>query len=164
MNIPPPSIVAASPVTLPEELIGEVLSYLTVKSLMRMKCVNKSWNTLISDPIFVKLHLMRSPRNTHFVLYSSELASANILPISVSHLLKSRKKTVTLTDDPYRRFHSKDLSRIVGSCNGLICLLDCNYRTSDYLEHSLYFWNPATRTKSEKLGRDVKFGMGPESS
>ncbi|MCH82417.1 F-box/kelch-repeat protein, partial [Trifolium medium] len=150
MNIPLPSQVAALPITLPEELIDEVLSLLTVKSLMRMKCVNKSWNTLISDPIFVKMHLKLSPPNTHFVLHSS--CSANILPIS------TKEKTVTLTDDPYGRFHSKDLSSIVGSCNRLICLLDSNSKTSDYhsdymtLEHSLYFWNPATRTKSERLG------------
>ncbi|XP_045797857.1 F-box/kelch-repeat protein At3g23880-like [Trifolium pratense] len=154
--------VAGLRVTLPEDLIGEVLSYLTVKSLMRMKCVNKSWKTLISDPIFVKMHLMRSPRNTHFVLpfvnnYRglSRFVSANILPISVSHFLKSWRTTVIrLTEDPYRRFRSKDLRRIVGSCNGLICLLDSSTSSADYVEHSysLYFWNPATRTKSEKLG------------
>ncbi|MCI60242.1 hypothetical protein A2U01_0081497, partial [Trifolium medium] len=36
MSIPPPSKAAASPEILPQKLIGEVLSLLTVKSLMRM--------------------------------------------------------------------------------------------------------------------------------
>ncbi|KAK2413822.1 F-box/kelch-repeat protein [Trifolium repens] len=157
---------ALSPVTLPEELIGEVLSFLSVKSLIRMKCVNKSWNTLISDPIFVKMHLKHSPRNTHFVVRSSD-ESANIFPISVTNLLKSWEKTITPIDHPYCRFHSKDLRSIVGSCNGLICLLDSNN-----VDHSLYFWNPATRTKSTKFGSirlynkygTVKFSFGYDNS
>lgn len=39
----------------------EILSRLTVKALMRCKCVSKRWRWLIeSDPHFIKLHLARS--------------------------------------------------------------------------------------------------------
>ena len=48
---------APLPITLPDELITEVLSFLDVKSLMRFKCLSKSWNSLTSDPFFVELHL-----------------------------------------------------------------------------------------------------------
>ncbi|KAK2361906.1 F-box/kelch-repeat protein [Trifolium repens] len=53
---------------LPEYLITEVLSFLPVKCLLRFRCVSMSWNTLILDPAFVKLHLNRSTRNQHFTL------------------------------------------------------------------------------------------------
>ncbi|AES75965.1 F-box protein interaction domain protein [Medicago truncatula] len=51
-------------VYLPDELIAEVLSFLPVKSLLRLKLVSKSWINLISDPIFVKLHLHRFSRKS----------------------------------------------------------------------------------------------------
>ncbi|XP_045797824.1 F-box protein CPR1-like [Trifolium pratense] len=44
-------------VFLSDDLIVQVLSLLTIKSLMRFKSVSKQWKTLISDPTFVKLHL-----------------------------------------------------------------------------------------------------------
>jgi len=47
-------------VVLPNDLISEVLSFLDVKFLVRLRYVSKSWKTLISDPVFVELHLKRS--------------------------------------------------------------------------------------------------------
>ncbi|XP_014502889.1 F-box/kelch-repeat protein At3g23880-like [Vigna radiata var. radiata] len=44
----------------PDDLIIEILSWLPLKSVMRFKCVSKSWNSLIIDPYFVKLHRKRS--------------------------------------------------------------------------------------------------------
>ncbi|XP_058756989.1 F-box/kelch-repeat protein At3g23880-like [Vicia villosa] len=62
-----------SPVYLPEELVAEVLSILPVKSLLQLRCVSKSWKSLISNPIFVKQHLNRSTRNANLTLVSSFL-------------------------------------------------------------------------------------------
>lgn len=42
---------------LPDEVVEEILLRLPPKSLMRFKCVCKSWNTLISDPSFADKHL-----------------------------------------------------------------------------------------------------------
>lgn len=53
-----------SPAFLPDELIFEVLSFLPVRSLVRFRCVSKSWKTLISDSTFVKLHLHNSRSQT----------------------------------------------------------------------------------------------------
>ncbi|AES87586.1 F-box protein interaction domain protein [Medicago truncatula] len=99
-------------VVLPGELVAEVLSFLAVKSLMRFRCVNKFFNTLISDPHFVQMHLKNSAQNPHL---------------------------------DYRRW------RVIGSCNGLICLFDLYYKlTSDHSSsRHLCLWNPATRTQSE---------------
>ena len=45
---------------LPRELIVDILSRLPVKTLCRFKCVLKPWRSLISDPDFVKTHLLRA--------------------------------------------------------------------------------------------------------
>ncbi|WVY91561.1 hypothetical protein V8G54_037075 [Vigna mungo] len=45
---------------LSNELITEILSWLPAKSLMRFTCVSKTWNSLIINSYFVKLHHKRS--------------------------------------------------------------------------------------------------------
>ncbi|AET00023.1 hypothetical protein MTR_5g087530 [Medicago truncatula] len=44
------TMVARAALFLPNELIAEILSLLPVKPLMRYKCVNKFFKTLISNP------------------------------------------------------------------------------------------------------------------
>ena len=101
-NSDPPHSNGGGPTSLLlDELIVEILSRLPVKTLMQFKCVCKSWKTLIShDPSFVKLHLQRSPRNTHLALVS-DLSSdyesnCSVVPFPVSHLLEA-PLTIILT-------------------------------------------------------------------
>jgi hypothetical protein len=42
---------------LPKDLSMEILSRLPVKSLMRFKCISKSWCALITNPNFITKHL-----------------------------------------------------------------------------------------------------------
>uniref|UniRef100_A0A0R0F0L9 F-box domain-containing protein n=1 Tax=Glycine max TaxID=3847 RepID=A0A0R0F0L9_SOYBN len=42
------------------EIIKEILSRLPVKPLIQFKCMCKEWNSLISEPYFIKLHLSKS--------------------------------------------------------------------------------------------------------
>jgi len=153
MNIPPPPKVVVLLVILPEELIVEVLSFLGVKYLMRMKCVCKSWKALISaDRVFIKMHLKKqSARMTHLALLSntSDEGSEDCRAVPISRLLVTTSNSITLTDDnPLYRFRNKDAIRIVGSCNGLVCLRICSY-TAEYTEYLFRFWNPAIRIISE---------------
>ncbi|KAI3944636.1 hypothetical protein MKW98_021094 [Papaver atlanticum] len=43
-----------------EDIVCDIPSRLPVKSLLRLKCVSKRWYSLIQDPYFVDLHLIRS--------------------------------------------------------------------------------------------------------
>ena len=150
-----------TPAVLSDDLIVEVLSFLPVKSLLRFKCVNKSWKTLISDPAFVKLHLNKSvtrdPLCTLVTLHTRILESCSpdlsfvldygysIVPYSVHSLIQN--PSFTLSIKRYCCFFNYYYN-IVGSCNGLICLsLDCYSSSNDeYMESWLHLWNPATRT------------------
>jgi F-box interacting protein len=155
MNLPPPKLqlrpkAASLPIILPDELIIEVLSFLPVKSLMRLKCVSKSWKTLISNSFFIKLHLQRSIRKPQLaIVYIDKqyIEGRSVLPISLSCLLES--SSITLTDDPYYQLKDKNCHEVVGSCNGLLCLLGHSYTCKLMW---LCFWNPATRTISNTLG------------
>ncbi|XP_039682823.1 F-box/kelch-repeat protein At3g23880 [Medicago truncatula] len=117
---------------------------------MSMKCVSKSWKTLILDPDFAKMHLKKqSTRTSHLAILSNmSEGSGECRAVPISRLLESNSHSITLTD-PYHQFFYKDAGRVVGSCNGLVCMQDCYF--AEYHEHSFSFWNPATRTKSETL-------------
>ncbi|CAO1939192.1 unnamed protein product [Urochloa humidicola] len=50
----------AGGVSLPEDIIFDVLSWLPVRSLCRFRCVCKAWRAVISDPAFAATHEKRS--------------------------------------------------------------------------------------------------------
>lgn len=163
MNHPPsqparrPTKASPSPVTFPSDLIIEVLSLLDVKSVMRMRCVSKFCNSLYTDHIFVKLHFNRSPQEPHLALVTIDHDTLRIVPYSVSNLLEN--PPITLADDPCyvidNYFYPLDLvHQVIGSCNGLICLLSYSDIDSFFW---LSFWNPSTRAMSKQLG--FNFGL-----
>jgi len=141
-------------VILPNKLIAKVIKSLDVKTLMLMKCVCKSWKTLISDPDFVKRHLTQMTHLAFLTNDYEELRECKVVPIS--SLMESTSNAITLAI-PSHQFYYKDAGRIVGSYNGLVCIQDCSF-TAKYSKHAFSFWNFATRTKSEAL---VSFRSNP---
>jgi len=138
---------------IPDELIAEILILLNVKTIVLFKCVSKSWNTLISDPIFIKNHLKKSSQIPRLMLtpLTSKYPISSVESFPVSRLLENSSYIVS-GDNCHG---SEDTCQVVGSCNGLLCLLfHSRYKKSFYVYKKYWFclWNPATRTKSEKLG------------
>ncbi|KAK9942605.1 hypothetical protein M0R45_008259 [Rubus argutus] len=156
---------------LPCEIIEEILLQLPVKSLLRFKCVSKSWLTLISDHKFIKSHLHHSTKHhsdqtSSLVMLSSTslLHSLHLQEVSAATteadaddvLLKSMAVTST-----QRRPSVKDV-KIVGSCNGLLCLVL-------HSQHTIIY-NPSTRHVQQVpspheavLGKDYFYGFGYDS-
>ncbi|AES87590.1 F-box protein interaction domain protein [Medicago truncatula] len=136
---------------LPSELMTKILSLLPVKPLMRFRCVNKFYNTLISDPHFIQMHLKNSARNPNLMVIARQhnfnSFDENVLNLPISLLLENSLSTVPY--DPYYRLKNENPHcpwLFAGSCNGLICLcldIDTSHGSR------LCLWNPATRTKSE---------------
>ncbi|RHN64162.1 putative F-box domain, galactose oxidase/kelch, beta-propeller, F-box associated interaction [Medicago truncatula] len=112
---------------LPHELIIQILQWLPVKSLIRFKCVCKSWFSLISDQHFA------AAIHTH-----------KILLMSTSHL-KSLSIDFEASLNDGRAYASQNLKfmlrgsyfdlKIIGSCRGFV-LLHCSF--------TIYLWNPST--------------------
>lgn len=126
---------SSSSAVLPDELILEIISWLPVKPLIRFRCVNNFFKTIVSDPHFVQMHLNKSSRNPHLAL--TLLPDFDVTTFPISRLLDNS----SIQDDHFYRLPGGDgFWSIAGSCNGLICLI--NVYTS-----WLCFWNPSTRTK-----------------
>ncbi|CAJ2670631.1 unnamed protein product [Trifolium pratense] len=129
------------PAFIPDELISEILSFLTVKTIVRLKCVSKSWNTLISDQTFVQKHFNVSSQNPHLALFwhQPESCNFNVVPYPVYRVLKN--PSINLIQPINYQ------CQLVGSCNGLLCLRNYSNGSSEFS-----LWNPATRKISKNLG------------
>ncbi|CAL5337771.1 hypothetical protein CsSME_00021061 [Camellia sinensis var. sinensis] len=119
---------------LPQELIGEVLCRLPVKSLCRFKSVSHSWYSLISDPHFAQ---------THFTQTTNKMPNRLIL-ISDFHTLFSVDYSAQIPVATKLNFlpsveaESYDVwSEILGSCNGLVLALN-------EFDVDKYLLNPST--------------------
>ncbi|KAH0663703.1 hypothetical protein KY290_029654 [Solanum tuberosum] len=133
-----------------EEIIIGILSRQSVKSLLRFKCVSKSWNTLISEPYFIKKHLNTHAKNQNsqkllitqvphgkysngFNLYSSSLSSSSKLVEDIRRLdYPSSRKPID--------------GRVYCCCDGLFFIGFWIYWNDEEVEPSiLLLWNPSTR-------------------
>jgi len=126
--------------------------------------VCKSWNTIISDPKFIKMHLNRSARNPHFSLITYQTPTFDdgehsFIPFPAGRLLDTRH--ITFSKDPYYLLNDKDCREVVGSCNGSVCLTDYSYIAFDNYSIWLRFWNPTTRKISDRLGFFDDFNYQP---
>ncbi|GLT99785.1 hypothetical protein SLE2022_172010 [Rubroshorea leprosula] len=121
-----------TPPPIPDDVTEDVLLRLPVKCLIRFRCVCKSWNALTRDSSFVNKHLAESVRNP-------KLTEERVLLSCCSRLNEYTFKTCSLYSLLNQPFTDPDAfdfihpfwyfwgrNRIVGCCNGLICM------TTDY--------------------------------
>ena len=149
--------------TLPFELIEDILSRLPVKTLLRLRCVCKSWKSLISDPRFVERHLRMSnadPNFTHHrIILCSFTPNFAIRTCSVHSLFNNIPTSAIELKYPLKL--PDWYPQLVGSCDGLLC-----FATG---EDRILLWNPSTRIfkespclkqKNTKPGSFTVFGFG----
>lgn len=128
---------------LPEELIIELLSRLPTKSLVRFRSVCKAWNALIGDPGFVSKHLHQfSPTNDQtkgvvLVNYCCPISRRSVVLLLCSHT-----HDVVSSFQLPREMNFESL-KVVGSCNGLLCVSDDDCSSS--MRSRLVLWNPLIR-------------------
>ncbi|EYU32644.1 hypothetical protein ABFS82_14G033500 [Erythranthe guttata] len=143
---------------LPEELIEEILYYLPAKNLLRLKCVSKSWNSLISSNSFIKEHAKKSSTNGNLdrskvmlnyddsrkrAKYMRALCQPGILvSCPIQKFLHNEDPVAAALDSHHMKKLGYDIQiedvRILGSCNGLILISINDWRY-------LFLWNPFTR-------------------
>ncbi|KAI9080066.1 hypothetical protein K1719_037999 [Acacia pycnantha] len=117
----------------PEELKLEILLRLPVRSLVSLKCVSKSWRSIISNPNFAKLHLQLS----NYSQYPNRIflpTSPQMKSIDINTSLDNDSDTLNLIFPPPIKSHSQVC--IMGSCRGIVLLQTLNM--------DLLMWNPVT--------------------
>ncbi|KAG5549752.1 hypothetical protein RHGRI_014902 [Rhododendron griersonianum] len=122
----PPSCDEFGP-NLPPELIAAILSRLPVKSLLRFRCVCKSWHSLIFHPKFVKTHLSLASINTdythHRLLLRCGYRTNDVKSCSLYAVLHEHSDNAVELDcpikTPHRYWKSKSLPSDGTSCHYL---------------------------------------------
>lgn len=132
---------SSTSVILPEDLIfNEILSRLPVKSLVRFQSVCKLWRSnLTGNRRFISKHLQRNHNKYVMVKHRRRSPPA----VHAIALLSQGTNTSLVTTLPIpfeSRF--KEL-RVVGSCNGLVCITDQEYSSNPELP--IILWNPSLR-------------------
>ncbi|GLT75146.1 hypothetical protein SLA2020_468930 [Shorea laevis] len=109
--------------TIPQDTIADILSRLPVKSLTRFKGVSRRWfHDLSSNPTFITTHLLRSAQNPSLVIRRYHVPTGFYSGIWV--IRTPTEKTPFRIEDAEIPLLKTSVCypRIVGSCNGLICL------------------------------------------
>ncbi|KAG4132332.1 hypothetical protein ERO13_D08G025822v2 [Gossypium hirsutum] len=126
--------------TLSHDLSIEILRGLSVKDLLRFKCVSKLWCSSIDDPYFIKLHLSDSLKtNTNHSLILRRWGY-DFLSVNYDSLKTTQVINPPLTNSPIK---------ILGSCNGLLALIDDKDR--------IFLWNPSTRKSQVLPSTEIEF-------
>ncbi|GJT69874.1 F-box associated domain containing protein [Tanacetum coccineum] len=127
----------------PPDIIREILLRLSVESLLRCKSVCKEWYSLISDQHFIKTHYNLSSTNDinfahHRLIYNTFEQRNNLYSCPLYDVLFDESvNNATQLEYPLQQTRSRGF-RIVGSCNGLLCILVNDGNT-------LFIYNPSTR-------------------
>ncbi|KAL1542525.1 F-box/kelch-repeat protein-like protein [Salvia divinorum] len=150
-----PTKIRRKTLNFPEEIIAEILSRLPVKSLLRFLSVSQSWRRLISSRHFRDAHLLISSKDP---IFSRRRAIATVLlpfytlkQCSLHSLIAGAAADAADLDYPMK--NPRNSVRVVGSCNGLVCIAVNG-------KH-FFIWNPSTR-KSRKVpdaDDDMKRGL-----
>ncbi|KAL3507358.1 hypothetical protein ACH5RR_032740 [Cinchona calisaya] len=144
----------------PHELLIEILSRVPVKSLMKFKCVSRTRLSLISNPHFIKTHLINSLKKDDFGHHG--LIFTVLPPNSDSHLKQcslesafdaaAAPSSAEVIEIDYPLKNPYKSVWVVGSCDGLVCIA--------IEEDGQFLWNPSIRKfkKLPDLGVTIKRG------
>ncbi|KAK4339616.1 hypothetical protein RND71_041078 [Anisodus tanguticus] len=129
----------------PEDLAREILVRLSVESLLRFKCVCKSWCTLINSSLFIRENNYNKNKSRPQLLIYDRCADIDdSVPMSIV-LEDKRGETPLLAkfDHDLQGQGFGDLSTLIGYVDGLFLL-----RKGYLRDVSLALWNPVTREDS----------------
>ncbi|KAK4789516.1 hypothetical protein SAY86_016820 [Trapa natans] len=123
---------------LPFELITEILLKVPAKDLLRCRCVSKRWCFLIDSACFIHQQLVHSihsfSNQTLFIRHKSVLRNIDLDSLAQDF---SAGAAVSLTEINYPLMCYSDEIKLLGSCNGLICLSN--------VADDVIIWNPSLR-------------------
>jgi F-box interacting protein len=123
---------------LPDEVVLEILHRLPAKSLIRFRCVSKSWNSLITSPAFITSHLTQSlshhsNSNTKIVRYCTTYPHIEHYKLFLDEndsFDQTQEFDFPLTSRLYQHF------MLIGSVNGLFSLHE---------KERFILWNPSIK-------------------
>ncbi|CAI9101511.1 OLC1v1038851C1 [Oldenlandia corymbosa var. corymbosa] len=141
--------------SIPNHLFANILLRLPFESLLQSRRVSKSWRSLIDSPEFVRMHFdafhlksSKSQDNETFRIVSS--TRNNFYTLDFDDI--GAGKAIAKRLKPPLDHLGSDEVRLVGSCNGLLCLVYPNSST-------ILVWNPWIQKAWELPSPPVEYSM-----
>ncbi|AES68352.1 putative F-box domain, galactose oxidase/kelch, beta-propeller, F-box associated interaction [Medicago truncatula] len=161
---------------LPFDLVSEILCRLQVKLLLQLRCVCKSWNSLISDSNFAKKHNRTSaPTRLVHTLTDRVTISDRVIYDSYEfkYVLKSYTFESVLTNKNIKATEldlpGANRAFFVGSCNGILCLLaivyggDWNVRLCNPSIRKFKDLPPLEELSTSNINKLTMYGFGHDT-
>ncbi|XP_075478220.1 F-box/kelch-repeat protein At3g06240-like [Primulina tabacum] len=127
---------------LPEDVIIEILIRLPVKSIVKLRCVSRTWRDLIRSPIFIHRYQNRERKQSVLLVkryttrqYEDEAILSFHNP-DFPELLVSPYLSIPVLNDLNLPTAIYSGVRIYGPCNGLVCIP---------VDNIIFLCNPALR-------------------
>lgn len=152
-----------------DDMLLQILVRLPVKSLLRFRCVSRSWYSLITSSGFISVHVHHNKKvnNYHVLLRKFNRDANKKVWYNLCEDNDALDEIMTI-DFPFVS-QNNDFFRMVGCVNGLVCLSDDIIEETD----TLMLWNPVIRRfltlPRSKMGVDSTnsgqsvFGFGFDS-
>ncbi|KAJ4842163.1 hypothetical protein Tsubulata_037400 [Turnera subulata] len=130
----------SSTISLPLDIVTDILRCLPVKSLLRFRCASQTWRSLVDSSYLVKLHLARSIEENKlmivFITTSKGVEDGSFIDsVDIYAVDDDKDNGLIQIKQRFQPFKSRKRgTRILGSCNGMLVL-----------DHKpLEIWNPLT--------------------
>ncbi|KAF3958253.1 hypothetical protein CMV_016820 [Castanea mollissima] len=133
---------------LPHDIVLNILTRLPAKSLIRFRCVSKTWDSSITTSYFISTHLNNLAHNHDngdgdgdgYIIYMPwDTNSSNRAVCTVA--FDRTFDRIAEVEIPFD--FTTGRAQIVGSCNGLLCLADIGKLTTSKI--FIYLWNPSIK-------------------
>ena len=149
---------------LPHDIVLNILANLPVKSVLRFRCVSKTWDSSITTPSFISTHL--NLNNNNNLAYLISFASTTVDSRTILSFIGGYDPTFNrISEYPIPSgFHSSYgfYYYTADSCNGLVCFTQHGYHPTT--TGAICLWNPSIRKQKRlpdfSLTQYVRFSTG----
>ncbi|CAN4123179.1 unnamed protein product [Withania somnifera] len=120
---------------IPPEVISDILSRLPVKSLLKFRCVSKSFKTLIDSPKFIQAHFNQQELKPNKLIIKAHHKADNLFSLEFSAVSSTQQHPKEL-DHPLKQLYGP--TQVLGCCRGLVLI------SNNMSDNGI--WNPSTKS------------------
>ncbi|KAK4592933.1 hypothetical protein RGQ29_017176 [Quercus rubra] len=124
---------------LPDDIVLNILSRIPVKSLIRFRCVCKTWDSSITTPNFISTDLNKNNDHDHACLIQTCIQYNSYKIPKVYKVLCCDRMLDWVFEYSVPSAFDLNMSEMVSSCNGLVCLIQHANRSNT--DDAIYLWN-----------------------
>nr|XP_023892015.1 F-box/kelch-repeat protein At3g23880-like [Quercus suber] len=131
---------------LPHDIVLNILAYLPVKSVLRFRCVSKTWDSSITTPSFISAHLNLNKNNNNLAYLINFSPTGSRFNNTIPSFIGGYDPTFNrISEYAVPSVFSSSYYHTADSCNGLVCFTQHGHGDYPTNTGAIYLWNPSIR-------------------